>query len=330
MVKKAKKGGKLRGCLKVFLIVVILLALVAGGLFVWGWNSIVPNRDDHEEHSEFREDRINVLVVGTDNGGVSHDTGRADSIMVFNLDLKNQKVVGVSIPRDSRVMVPGHHETKINHSYAYGGIDLTKETVESVLGIPIDYYALTNFAGFEKVVEILGGVTIDVERKMRTHTYYGNIDLEPGVQKLNAQEALGYVRYRYDAGGDVARGQRQQKFLKAVFEEVMSTQGLIKLPQLLTSITEFVETDLTVPQLTYLAATFMDIDMDTEFLSMSPEVSYAMINGGSYAILDDEALAEMIQTYFINDYDPVAWGIEDPEGEVGADSENDSEVESEK
>ena len=83
--------------------------------------------------------------------------------------------------------------------------------------MPIDYYAVTNFAGFEDIVETVGGVYIDVPIRMRTHTWYGDIDLQPGYQLLDAKQALGFVRYRYDAGGDISRGKRQQQFLKAVF-----------------------------------------------------------------------------------------------------------------
>ena len=304
-----KRVKKRHGCLKAFLILAILLILAAVGLFAWGWISIVPDREATNENYEFRNDRINVLVVGTDAGGTGeNDTGRADSIMVFNLDLKHHVIAGISIPRDSRVEIPEHGETKINHSYAYGGIELTKQTVEDLLQVPIDYYAVTNFAGFEQVVEILGGVTLNVETEMHTHTYYGDIDLEPGVQHLDAQEALGYVRYRYDAGGDFARGQRQQQFLKAVFEEMVSTQNILKWPSLISAVTEVVETDFTVSQLTYLATCFAGMDMNTDFLSLTPEATTGSVGGGSYVFLDEEALAEMVQTYFINDYDPVLWG----------------------
>ena len=156
------------GCLiKIIIVLLVALLLALLGLHFYmqrAVNDLVPERPEDEE---YLRGRINVLVVGTD--AEEYDSGRADSIIVFNLDLDNKRVHALSIPRDSRVDIPGYkNKTKINHSYAYGGIELTKQTVENLLHVPIDYYAVTNFAGFEDIVETVGGVYIDVPIRMRT------------------------------------------------------------------------------------------------------------------------------------------------------------------
>lgn len=150
-------------------IVIMLLVLLAGVLIAFHIMSeraieeIVPDRSA----TNYLDDRVNILVLGTDAEDGVH--GRADSIMVFNVDLVNYRVNVLSIPRDSRVDIPGYkNKTKINHSFAYGGVDLTRQTVSELLGIPIDYYATTNFAGFEDIVEAVGGVYIDVPKRMKT------------------------------------------------------------------------------------------------------------------------------------------------------------------
>ena len=190
-------------------LVALLLALLGLHFYMQrAVNDLVPERPEDEE---YLRGRINVLVVGTD--AEEYDSGRADSIIVFNLDLDNKRVHALSIPRDSRVDIPGYkNKTKINHSYAYGGIELTKQTVENLLHVPIDYYAVTNFAGFEDIVETVGGVYIDVPIRMRTHTWYGDIDLQPGFQHLDGKSALAYVRWRGTATADIGRIERQQNF----------------------------------------------------------------------------------------------------------------------
>ncbi len=304
MAKKEKKDKQEEpqkdrtGCLlKIIIILLIILVLALVGLHFYMQHSItqlVPERPEDEEYSR---GRINVLVVGTD--AEEYDVGRADSIIVFNVDLDNKKVYALSIPRDSRVDIPGYqNKTKINHSYAYGGIELTKDTVENLLGVPIDYYAVTNFAGFEDIVETVGGVYIDVPIRMRTHTWYGDIDLQPGYQLLDAKQALGFVRYRYDAGGDISRGQRQQQFLKAVFHRVVEPQNIIKLPTLLPKIMEQVETDLSYPDLLALVELFKDVDLETAFVSESLSGHSLTISGGSYWIIDEEELPETIKRIF--------------------------------
>lgn len=297
--KQAEAPQKDRtGCLLkiiIFLLIVLVIALCALHFYMQrSIEQLVPERPAEEEYSR---GRINVLVVGTD--AEEYDVGRADSIIVFNLDLDNKRVYALSIPRDSRVDIPGYkNKTKINHSYAYGGIELTIDTVENLLGVPIDYYAVTNFAGFEDIVDTIGGVYINVPIRMRTHTWYGDIDLQPGYQLLDAKQALGFVRYRYDAGGDISRGQRQQQFLKAVFKRVVEPQNVIKLPTLVPQIMEQVETDFSVADLLALVDLFKDVNLEEAFVSESVAGHSQTISGGSYWIIDEEALPETIQRIF--------------------------------
>lgn len=303
MAKKRRLKKPIRIFLKIVLTLVILFAVCGGAMYAYGMLNIVPDRSDSPY--AYRDDRINVLIIGTDRGAAD-EVGRADSLMVANVDLKNKMVNIISLPRDSRVEIPGNGTNKINHAYAYGGIDLTKETVENLLEIPIDYYAETNFAGFETIVNILGGVDLYVETDMSAHTYYGDIELREGQQHLDPQEALGYVRYRYDAMGDIARAGRQQKFMKAVFEEAVKPINLPKLPFLLSEIDQVVDTDLTMAQLLYLGFSFHGASSEDVHTAV-PECTTDTIGGVSYVILDDDDLSNLVQTMFWDDYDPAYW-----------------------
>lgn len=307
---KSKASGRILKFLIIFLVVVVVALIGLELMSQQTINQIVPDRQE----TKYLEDRINILVVGTDAD--ENGSGRADSIMVFNVDLVNDHVNVLSIPRDSRVDIPGRkYPTKINHSFAYGGIDLTKETVSQLLGVPIDYYAVTNFAGFEQIVEILDGVYIDVPRRMKTHTWYGDIDLQPGYQLLDAQQALGFVRYRYDAGGDIARAERQQLFLKAVYERVLSMDTATKLPQLVEQIFDMVDTDLTTVQLMALVNHFKDVDLDNGFVNETV-AGHSQTLDASYWIIDEEAMQEAVQRLF---YDEPA---DEPVDADGADADN--------
>jgi LCP family protein required for cell wall assembly len=153
--------------------------------------------------------------------------------MVLMISPRNHRGAIVSIPRDLRVEIPGHRADKINHSYAFGGSDLSRRTVEGVLGVPIPYYIRCDFATFVKAADLLGGVDVevhDVEGKGRGMNYddnWGNlhIHLTPGWHHLNGYEAMGFVRYRH-GDTDTMRTKRQQQFMRAVLEQKVRVTNL--------------------------------------------------------------------------------------------------------
>ncbi len=192
------------------------------------------------------KNRINVLVLGVDER--ADDVGRSDTSFVVTLDTEAKKITVLSVPRDSRVKIAGHGWDKVNHAFAFGGLPLSKSTIENLLGAPIDYTVTVDFKGFVRMIDALGGITIDVEKRMRYSDPYDDdgglvIDLYPGVQKLSGKEAIKYVRYR-DEEGDIGRVARQQKFLKAVLKELASPQTVVRLPELAKEFYGAVKTDM--------------------------------------------------------------------------------------
>ena len=167
---------------------------------------------------------------------------------MVTLDTEAKKITVFSVPRDSRVKIAGHGWDKVNHAFAFGGLSLSKSTIENLLGVPIDYTVTVDFKGFVRMIDALGGITIDVEKRMRYSDPYDDdgglvIDLYPGVQKLSGKEAIKYVRYR-DEEGDIGRVTRQQKFLKAVLKELASPQTVVRLPELAKEFYGAVKTDM--------------------------------------------------------------------------------------
>lgn len=199
--------------------------------------------------------KINVLVLGVDER--QDDVGRSDTAILLHVDYDAKNVSILSIPRDSWAKIPGHGWDKINHAYAFGGMHLSHQVVESLLGIPVDYTLCINSHGLAGMIDALGGVTIDVEKKMYYSDPYDDdgglfINLKPGVQRMDGKTALQYVRYR-DEDGDVGRVARQQKFLKAVMQELLNPQVIVKLPALVREFASAVKTDMPLGEMLKMA-----------------------------------------------------------------------------
>lgn len=231
-----------------------------------------------------------ILVLGGDYR--KGEVGRTDTILLVFLDTKEKTVHILNIPRDTYVNIAGKGiKTKINHAFAYGGVDMAKETVENFLNIEIDHYVDTDFDGFVSLIDALGGVQVDVEKRM----YYPaeNIDLQKGLQTLDGEQALAYVRYRSDGLGDLGRVERQQKFLPILADKVMSLSTLWKIPKLVGIFRENVDTDLTLRELISFANAFKSFDISQLKTSMLPGTP-EYIDGVSYFISDPDETAQLI------------------------------------
>lgn len=202
---------------------------------------------------------LNMLIVGrdydySDKDQILHTSGRSDMLMVARLDFARHDVSLLSIPRDTRARIAGHGTTKINAAYKYGGPALTAQTVQDNFGIPSEKFVALDFQGFEKAIDMLGGVDLTVDKKMDYDDNWGHlhIHLIPGPQHLNGQQAMGFVRFRH-SDSDLVRVQRQQALLAALKAKLRQPQMLAKLPQLLDLLDEHLDSDLTTDQKLALA-----------------------------------------------------------------------------
>ena len=208
--------------------------------------------DSGEKIETVADERINVLVMGSDYGdseAEKDEPKRTDAMMLLSFDPEKERVSVLSIPRDTMVILPGHKlPEKINAAYAFGGVMMAKQTVANLLGVPITHYALADWQAFTKVVDLIGGVDLLVEHDMKYDDPYADlhIDLKQGFQHLNGQQAGQYVRYRSDELGDIGRAQRQQKFLRAAMEQMFSVSNVTKIPSLISTVCNYVETDMNI------------------------------------------------------------------------------------
>lgn len=261
---------------------------LAGGKLLSGNDGLPPALVPGEAAAS--EKVLPVLLLGVDQR--PGDVGRADTIIVAFLDLKDKKARLLSVPRDTYVHLPGkRHGDKINASYAYGGPEEAMQAVGDLLGIEIPYYVETNFKGFERIIDTLGGVVIDVEQRM----YYPaeGINLYPGRQRLNGHDALAFVRFRNYPMGDIDRIKHQQRFFTALADQALQVRNIWKIPALVKELQGAVKTNMSTARLIQLGNLFRDIDssgVETYILPGTP--SY--IDGISYWVPDAEAIPPLV------------------------------------
>lgn len=192
---------------------------------------------------------ISILLLGVDER--ENDKGRSDVIIVVTLNPQKESTLLFNIPRDTRTPIIRHGTVdKINHAYAFGGVDMAVETVEEFLATPIPYYVKVNMEGFEQIIDSLGGVEVDNELPFT----YDEYQFPKGTIHLTGKTALIYSRMRYDdPRGDLGRNDRQQKIIRAVMEKsrILALPG--KLDGFLKQMESVVKTNLTFDEMKKLA-----------------------------------------------------------------------------
>lgn len=232
---------------------------------------------------------VNVLVVGLDNveGG-----SRTDAIALAIFDAQNPGLRIASIPRDSRVYIPGKGWDKINHAYVYGGIRLLRETLVNLTGMPIDYFVKVSYKSFPRIVDILGGIDIYVEKRLVYNDYSGKlfINIPAGQQHMNGKTALGYVRFRHDPLGDIGRVKRQQKFIDIMMQKIKTPSIIPRIPAIVNEVMDAVDTDLAPLEALKLLQFANSLPPDRITMFMAPGKS-GFSKNVSYWILDNNAFS---------------------------------------
>jgi LCP family protein required for cell wall assembly len=225
-----------------------------------------------------------VLVLGSD-AREGDTVSRSDTIMLCRLDPETKRVSILSIPRDTKVELKNYGTEKINAAMAYGGPAGAVDAVSDFVGVEISHVAMINFEGFVSLVDRLGGITIDVP----SYSSYNGIELQPGVQTLNGEQALTFVRDRKSYNlGDFQRVANQRVFLKAVIKKILDAP-VTEVPGLVSSLAECVNTDLTASQVIDLALGFRGMNADDDMYTGQVPSTTATIDRVSYVItLEDE------------------------------------------
>ncbi|WP_273484628.1 LCP family protein [Desulforamulus ruminis] len=274
-----------------FLVLIFGVGYVLANQFIFDRNVASELFEPDSEEKAKMDKRLNFLLMGIDAREGETNT-RTDTLILVSVDKEHNRIAMLSLPRDTRVRIPGHGYDKINAANVYGGPELVMEVVSDMVGMDIDNYLMTNVRGFRDIVDTLGGVTLDVEKRMYHYDPYDEpdlrkIDLQPGLQKLDGNKALQYVRFRSDALGDVARTERQQKFLKALAKEMVQPSTITKIPRLVPTINKYLKTNLSLTEMVALARAGQDLS-NVEMVTQTMPGKFLNMDGVSYWSVDPD------------------------------------------
>lgn len=286
---------------KLFWSFIICLFIVVGSLAHMGFNSDFT-RIKEDIKSKVKGETIlptfrkptTIILMGVDER--KDDVGRSDTLMVLNLS--QDKASLLTIPRDTLVYIERHGYQKINAAYSLGGAKLARETVEDFLGIEINHYVTINKSRFAEVIDAMGGVDIYVERDMKYEDPWDDdgglyIDLKQGLQHLDGQTAIEFVRFRDDEG-DVGRVRRQQAFMKACADRLSEPSMLIKIPELLSVAVKAIDTDLTSSEMLSAAGSLKNAEAKGNIKTGVVPGWLQYIEGISYLIPNAERLGKVM------------------------------------
>ncbi|MDR0308779.1 MAG: LCP family protein [Coriobacteriales bacterium] len=319
---KVRQGRQTKRRLVVIVGAVLAALLIAGGvaaayyylIFIPGLNKTLGtdfagNLVDFENSQAYEgvfsyptapEDPFYMLLLGTDSRG--EEAGRSDTIILIRVDPKEKQVAMISIPRDTRVTIPGYGQQKINAAYAYGdaenaqalkngkepttsGPAMAVRTVSDFAGVNIAYFAQIDFNGFKDLVDSIGGVWVDVPVAIVKDTDAGG-SVDKGYQLLNGDQALVFVRSRKFPGYDDYQRQADQRiFLQALAEQVLSADK-VKIASTVGGMSKMTFTNMNSDAIISLAMSLRGMETYNIHTYSVPSTT-KMINGGSYVIADD-------------------------------------------
>jgi len=228
--------------------------------------------------------------------------GQSDAMILVRLDPSTKKVTALSIPRDSRVEIPGYGTQKINAANYVGGAVLSAKVVSKLAGnIQIDRYMRVNVKGFGELIDALDGVEVYVPKRMKyqddsQHLY---INLNQGLQILDGKKAIQYMRFRHDELGDIGRVQRQQAFFRAVIAQKLKLETITRIPDILAVVKQNLDTNMSVQELVAIADFVSKVERkDTKMLLVPGRFSTSAEFDISYWIIDNSRLARLMQENF--------------------------------
>ena len=346
---KDKNKRKIKPWIKLILIIFVIIALVIGGIFTYTFyklseiNTTTILKTDEDlgikpkvtlkeevpikEELPLKEEApirvveetniINIAFFGIDRRDVN-EPSRSDSIMILSIDAANKKIKISSIMRDTYVAIKSHGDTKINHAYAYGGPQLAIRTLNENFNLDIRDYVTVDFFNLEKIIDIMGGVTIDVKQdEIRFITDYvtevANIEKKSvsvvtkvGLQKLNGLQAVAYSRIRYTDGGDFVRTERQRTVLSAMLTKIQSL-GITEFSSVVSKLLPYTETSMKSMDIIKLGTKVLTSNIMTLEQERFPVDGYCkgkMMGGVWYLVTDRGATTEQLHKFIYEDVKP--------------------------
>lgn len=288
-----------------------ILLIIVGGVYWYGshlfnkiekveidTNDVGIKEEVQEKLSEYSDSVINIALFGID--AQDGEAGRSDSIIIATIDTTHKKLKLTSIMRDSYVTIADRGQDKINHAYAFGGAQLAIKTLNENFDLNIEDFVAVNFTTMPKIINKLGGVTIDITSEEVSHI--PGID-SAGTYTLTGEQALAYSRIRYASGGDYVRTDRQRNVLNKVFEKILAT-NITQYPSLLSEILPMVKTSLDYSEILDLGNEVLKMGVTNLEQERFPRDEYCegkMISGIYYLTFDKEQTVQQLHDYIFDD-----------------------------
>jgi LCP family protein required for cell wall assembly len=276
------------------LFLVSLLAVGGYGFYLYKSVQTTVNSSMHtelnREKPDLREFVVNMearepvsfLLLGVD--AEESTSGRTDTMMVVTVNPDDESMRMVSIPRDTRMDIPGlGKQDKVNHAFAFGGPDMAIAAIENYLDIPIDYFLTVNMDGFQEMVDALGGVSVQNELVFSQNGH----EFNEGELFLNGDQALAYARMRKeDPRGDLGRNERQRQIVHGMIKEGAQLSSITRAQSILDALGNNIMTNLTFDNMVSLQQNYMSATRNQETLELTGTGD--MIDGVWYLIVPEE------------------------------------------
>lgn len=290
---------------------VAIVLILVGGVYTYGnhlfnkMEKVEIDKEDigiteevEEKLSQYSDSIINIALFGID--AEDGNAGRSDSIIIATIDTEHRKIKLTSIMRDSYVNIPDRGNDKINHAYAFGGAQLAMKTLNENFNLNIDDFVAVNFTTLPKIIDKIGGITVDITSEEVSHISGIN---SAGTYTLSGNQALSYSRIRYATGGDYVRTERQRTVLSKMFEKII-TINPTQYPELLSEILPMVQTSLDYTKVLEIGTEALKMGVTKLEQERFPIDGYCqgeMIGGVYYLTFDKEATVDQIHNYIFED-----------------------------
>ena len=292
-------------------IIIGVFLISIGGVYIYGrhiYNKVEKVEVDKEEVgiteeveeklSPYSDSIINIALFGVDSADAT--TGRSDSIIIATIDTTHKKLKLTSIMRDSYVNISGIGNDKINHAYAFGGAQLAIKTLNENFHLNIEDFVAVNFDSLPKIIDMIGGVTVDITNEEVSHISGIN---SAGTYNLTGAQALAYSRIRYATGGDYVRTERQRTILTKMFEKILNINAA-QYSTLISQMLPMVQTSLDYSKILELGTEVLKMGVTTLEQERFPLDGYCqgeMINGVYYLTFNKVLTVEQLHNYIFED-----------------------------
>jgi LCP family protein required for cell wall assembly len=251
--------------------------------------------DESELPQNTSSEPLDVLVLGVDkSSGPEGGSSRSDTMILVRITPATGEVKLLSVPRDLYVEIEPGNKDKINSAYAYGGVDQARSVMEGLTGVTVENYAIVDYEGFREVIDTIGGVKVDVGHGVFPEKWH----MGEGVQRLGGRKALFYARYRGTPRADLDRIDHQQKLLGALRRQAFRWNTVSKLPGILKTTNENVETDLGIWQAIPLGRGLILHGREGSMSSSELQGYPTTLDDGTQVLLPDEDANEAILEEF--------------------------------